>query len=49
LEETVLTIRKTSRGVKMEVTARVLLHEIKGFAIAGEMNFMPVLLQIMPE
>jgi hypothetical protein len=33
----------------MEVTARVLLHEIKGFAIAGEMNFMPVLLQIMPE
>jgi hypothetical protein len=33
----------------MDVRAPVLVHEIIGFPVPGKMNFMPVLLQVMPE
>jgi len=48
-EETILAGKEDLPGGVMEMGAPVLFHEIIGFAIAGEMDFVPVLLDIMPE
>ena len=48
-EETILTGKEDLPGGAMEVGTSMLFHEIIGFAIAGEVDFVPVLLHIVPE
>ena len=48
-EETPLPFETDLAGDTVQVRAPVLIHEVIGFPVPGKMDFMPVLLQVMPE